>query len=63
MMPKEQWVNEVYKLLCQSQGAPVNETEKRNLLGWAETLADGDDSYYAEGMTPLEAHNEELSYA
>lgn len=57
-MTKEQWINEVYELLCKSQGAPENDTEKKNLREWVESFAE---NYFPEGMTPQEAHDEELS--
>jgi hypothetical protein len=60
---QEQWINQVYELFCKSQGAPENEDEKRNLREWAEVLADGECNYFAEGYTPKDAHDEELSYS
>lgn len=64
-LSKEQWIEEVYKLLCVSQGAPVNETEQKNLRDWAVAIADADgkSSYYSEGMSPKDAHDEDTSCA
>lgn len=62
-MSKEQWINEVYELLCKSQGAPENDKESENLHEWAKSMASGDCDYFAEGYTPKDAHDEELSYA
>ncbi len=59
-MKKEQWINEVYKLLCKSQGEPANDTEKANLRSWAESLAE---NYFVDGYTPEDAHEEEMSYS
>ena len=61
IMIKEQWTEQVFQLLCKSQGVTDDVTERKNLRGWAEAIADSD--YYAEGMTPQEAHDEELSCA
>lgn len=64
IMNKQQWINEVYELLCKSQGAPENETERNNLREWASSLSDGDkDNYFTEGYSPKDAHDEELSCA
>lgn len=60
-MEKQQWINEVYALLCKSQGAPENATEEKNLREWAESMAETES--YSERMTPKEAHDEELSCA
>lgn len=57
-MSKQQWINESYELLCKSQGAPTNDAEKRNLREWAESFAE---NYLPEGLTPEEAHDEEMS--
>lgn len=62
-MSKEQWINEVFALLCKSQGAPENETERKNLREWAESLAEPETGYFDYGATPREAHDEEMSHA
>jgi hypothetical protein len=59
LQDKDQWVIAVYDLLCKSQGAPANEKEKGNLMSWAASMAEGDS--YSEGLTPEEAHDEEMS--
>lgn len=61
-MSKEQWINEVYECLCKSKGAPVNETERQNLREWAEALAGDEGGFFQDGMTPQEAHDEEMSH-
>lgn len=66
-LTKEQWIEEVYALLCKSQGAPENETVEKNLRGWAEMIheqahADAVD-LAMEIISPQEAHDEELSCA
>lgn len=53
------WIDKVYALLCKSQGQPCNDSEKRNLREWAETMADYENNWST--MTPKEAHAEELS--
>lgn len=60
-LTKYEWTEAVFLLLCASQGAPVNDTEAKNLRNWAQAMADGD--YYTEHMTPQEAHDEEMSCA
>ena len=59
-MNKEQWIEEMYGLLCKSQGAETD-AERKNLREYAENLADPESGYFQEGMTPQEAHDEELS--
>jgi hypothetical protein len=61
---KAEWVGEVYKLLCKSQGDPENQKQVVNLQEWAFSIADndGEDGYYAQGYTPKEAHDEVISY-
>lgn len=59
---KDQWLEEVYKLLCNSQGEPENAEQVKNLRDWADTMAMGGDSYFEMGYTPKEAYDEELSY-
>lgn len=61
-MDKAKWTNEVHELLCRLF-APNNDVEKANLREWAETFADCDNDYFAEGMTPQEAVEEEMSAA
>lgn len=61
-MNKEQWIDEVYVLLCQSQGQPKNQNEKDNLRAWATTMAIGDESYFSNDYCPKDAHDEEMSY-
>ena len=56
-MSKEAWIKRVYELLCKSKGTPANETEEKNLRCMSETMAQ---HYYDEGMTPEEAHEEEI---
>lgn len=60
-IPKQQWIDEAYKLLVQTQGAPENQAEERNLREWAELFASDDVGHYSEGLTPQEAVGEELS--
>lgn len=66
-MNKEQWINEVYELLCKYQGAPENDIQRKNLREWAEALATADvvcgveTSYFEEGFTPHDAVMEEMS--
>lgn len=70
-LTKEQWIEEVYQLICKAQGQPSNATEEKNLRGWAAALAEDDPpgfpcrhvSGFSEGMTPQEAFDEEMSYA
>lgn len=66
-LTKEQWTEEVYALLCKSQGAPENETEVKNLREYADSIyeqarEDADD-LKCEIMSPQEAHDEEMSCA
>jgi hypothetical protein len=61
-MSKEQWIEEVFQLLCKSQGAET-ELHRKNLRDYAENLADPESGYFQEGMNPQEAHDEELSCA
>lgn len=61
-MSKEQWIEEVFQLLCKSQGAE-NETHRKNLREWAEAMGSDETAYISEGMTPQEAHDEEMSCA
>ena len=58
-LTKPEWTDEVYRLLCVSQGVPTNEGERQNLLSLAEAMAE---EYYLELVTPEEAHAEELSH-
>jgi len=60
-MPKEQWISEVYELLCKSQGAPENAQEESNLREWATSLASDETGFFNEGYTPEQAHDEEMS--
>lgn len=60
-MNKEQWINEVYELLCKSQGAPNHQSEVDNLREWANSLADDKTGYFKDGCTPQQAHDVELS--
>lgn len=60
-MSKEQWIEEVYRLLCESLGAPKNATEEKNLREIAETMANDDCEYFGDGYTPREALGEEMS--
>jgi cytochrome P450 len=60
---KAEWIDEVYKLLCKSQGAPENETEEKNLREWASSFATEETPFFQEGMTPEQAHDEEMSCA
>lgn len=62
-LSKGEWIDEVYRLLCKSQGDPANEAEEQNLRAWAASLADDETAMYSEGFTPEEAHDEELSNA
>jgi hypothetical protein len=62
-LTKEQWIEEVYQCLCKSQGAPENLNEEKNLREWASSLADDECNFYAEGYTPRDAHDEEMSNA
>lgn len=62
-LTKEEWTEEVYQLLCKSQGAPSDENEERNLRLYAENLASDESGFYEEGWTPKEAHDEEMSCA
>lgn len=66
-MKKEQWINEVYKLLCKSQGEPIDGNERKNLRDWAtsiynQALEDSKD-LGIEMLTPQEALDDELSCA
>lgn len=49
---KAEWIDEVYNLLCKSQGAPENETEEKNLREWAASFATEETPFFQEGMTP-----------
>jgi hypothetical protein len=60
---KAAWIDEVYRLLCLSQGAPACADEDNNLRECAVSLADSECNYFAEGMTPQDAHDEEMSAA
>ncbi len=62
VLSKDQWIDEVYELLCKSH-LPETEQRRKNLRGWAETFADCDCKYYEEGLTPKEAFDEEMSAA
>lgn len=62
-IPKAQWIEEVYKLLRASQGAPNGPVEEKNLRDYAETLANSECAYYDEGLSPRDAHDEEISSA
>lgn len=57
-LTKPEWTDEVYRLLCASQGVPTNDGERKNLLSLAEAMTE---EYYLELATPEEAYNEELS--
>lgn len=59
-LTKDQWVAEVYRLLTISQGSPENQSQIVNLYEWAEAMAQPDEGYYHEGLSPKEAHYEEL---
>ena len=60
-MNKEEWTDEVYRLLCVSQGAPNTEEQENNLREWAQNLSTEEAGFYGEGYTPEEAHDEEMS--
>lgn len=59
-MSKSEWINAVYELLCRSQGAPVNKSEENHLMEWAKYMAGEERNYYQDGLTPEEAHKEEM---
>ena len=65
-LTKSQWVDEVFRLLCLSQGEPANDTERGNLRSWAESMYDGQleaaDGVETEIYSPNDAHNDELFY-
>ena len=60
-MTKEQWTEELYRLLCESQ-RPENDSERKNIREWAELISEPESGYFQDGYTPKEAHDEELSY-
>lgn len=62
-LSKEEWIEQVYQLLCVSQGPPEDENEVRNLRDWAESLASDETGFYSEGYSPKDAHDEEMSCA
>ncbi len=56
-LPREDWKEQVYLLLCKSQGWPADEPENEKLMAWARTITD---DYFSEGYTPQEAHDESM---
>ena len=64
-MDKEQWIYEASLALIDAHSpyGPLTDKEKANFVDWAATLAEGEYSFYGSGYSPIDAVNEELSYA
>lgn len=63
-LSKEEWIAELARLLCLSQGAETDH-EKGNCRGWAESVYEAEleaAGTHEDIDSPMEAHNTELSY-